>query len=83
MKKILGILGVAVIVAAMFLNTNAVNGSSSDTSLANLLTLNSANAECIPNDNPEFNTGRCSFGYGYCFWQSPGYQGECDPYKSY
>lgn len=48
MKKTIGILGVVVFTAVMFLNTNTVNGSSSDTSLANLLTLNSANAECVP-----------------------------------
>ena len=47
MKKIIGILGIAVIAAAMFFSTNNVNGSSSDTSLASLMSLNSANAEVI------------------------------------
>ncbi|WP_269243387.1 hypothetical protein [Flavobacterium limnophilum] len=45
MKKILGILGVAVIAATMFFSTNNVNGSSSDASLASLITLNTANAQ--------------------------------------
>lgn len=83
MKKIIGILGVALIVAAMFLNTNAVNGSGSDTSLANLLTLNSANAECVPSHyDPSFNRGRCTMFYGICIPQGETVYGPqaCDPY---
>jgi hypothetical protein len=57
MKKIIGILGVAVIAVAMFFSTNNVNGSTVDSSLANLLTLNSANAECT--NTPGANRGRC------------------------
>jgi hypothetical protein len=45
MKKIIGVLGVAVIAATMFFNTNGVNSSSSDSSLAGLLAMNTANAE--------------------------------------
>ncbi|MRX70066.1 hypothetical protein SAMN06265349_10797 [Flavobacterium resistens] len=45
MKKIIGILGVTVIVATMFFNANNLNDSSSDSSLASLIALNTANAE--------------------------------------
>lgn len=45
MKKIIGILGVAVIAATMFFSANAVNGSANDTSLAGLIAMNTANAE--------------------------------------
>lgn len=47
MKKIIGILGVAVIAATMFFSANNVNGSSSDASLASLVGMNSANAEVV------------------------------------
>jgi hypothetical protein len=45
MKKIIGVLGVAVIAATMFFSANVENGSTSDASLASLLGMNSANAE--------------------------------------
>jgi len=45
MKKILGVLGVAVIAVAMFFSANA--NTSSDLDLASLISLNSANAECV------------------------------------
>lgn len=45
MKKIIGILGVAVIAATMFFSVNNLTGSSSDVSLASLIGMNSANAE--------------------------------------
>jgi hypothetical protein len=45
MKKIIGVLGVAVIAVAMFLTTNVVNKTSSDISLMSLVTINEANAE--------------------------------------
>jgi hypothetical protein len=48
MKKIIGILGVAIIAVAMFFSANGVNTSSADTSLASLMTINAANAECRP-----------------------------------
>jgi hypothetical protein len=45
MKKIIGVLGVTVIAATMFFsNNNAMSGS--DISLASLVGMNSANAEC-------------------------------------
>ncbi|WP_147677884.1 hypothetical protein [Algibacter pacificus] len=43
MKKIIGVLGIALIAIAMFLNTNTINNSNLD--LANLISLNTANAE--------------------------------------
>jgi hypothetical protein len=46
MKKLIGILGVAVIAMAMFFNTNTMNGSNNSFDLASLLTISSANAEC-------------------------------------
>jgi hypothetical protein len=45
MKKTIGVLGVAVIAVTMFFSANVENGSTSDTSLASLLGMNSANAE--------------------------------------
>jgi hypothetical protein len=45
MKKIIGILCVAVIAVAMFFSANGVNGSSSNTGLASLMTMNTANAQ--------------------------------------
>jgi hypothetical protein len=47
MKKIIGILGVAVIAATMFFSANNLTGSSSDASLASLVGMNSANAETM------------------------------------
>lgn len=51
MKKIIGILGVVMIAGVMFFSTNNLNGSDSDTSLARLITMNTANAE--PDESPE------------------------------
>lgn len=45
MKKIIGVLGVAVIAATMFFNTNNVSGSSSDIGLASLMNMNVAYAD--------------------------------------
>lgn len=66
MKKILGIFGVAVFATAMFLNTN-VNIVESNVDLASLLTINTANAECVPGYSPEWNNGRCGL-TGNCYW---------------
>lgn len=65
MKKIIGILGVAVIAATMFFNTNNVNGYSSDASLASLVTLNSANAQ-----NSEGSGINCNSLCTYRFYQT-------------
>ena len=48
MKKLIGILGVAVLAATMFFSANNVAGSNSDASLASLVGMNSANAEELP-----------------------------------
>ena len=45
MKKIIGILGVAMITATMYFSTNAVSDSFTDTSLASLISLNKAHAD--------------------------------------
>lgn len=45
MKKIIGIVGVAVIAATLFFTTDLVNNTSEDTTLASLITMNTANAE--------------------------------------
>jgi len=45
MKKILGILGVAVIAVAMFFNANNLTGFNNDINLTSLVNFNSANAE--------------------------------------
>lgn len=48
MKKIIGILAIAVITATMFFSSNTVNSSSTDISLTNLTSINEAHAgsEC-------------------------------------
>ena len=56
MKKIIGILGVAVIAMAMFFSTNNLNSSNEDLELASLIAIDTANAEwslygCCP-DGP-------------------------------
>ena len=45
MKKIIGILGVAVIAMAIFFNTNSMDSSNGNLDLATLITMNEANAE--------------------------------------
>lgn len=45
MKKLIGILGVAVIAATMFFSANSVSDNTTDASLASLITMNTANAE--------------------------------------
>ncbi len=60
MKKIIGILGVAVIAATMFFNTNLKNTSGTDLNLASLMTMNEAYAGtegCVT--NPDKNKGDC------------------------
>jgi hypothetical protein len=47
MKKIIGILGVVMIVATMFFSANNVIESDSDASLAGIIAINSANAESM------------------------------------
>lgn len=55
MKKLIGILGVVVIAMAMFFSANPINSSNIDLNLADLITMNTANAEvpgqdtCGPN----------------------------------
>jgi hypothetical protein len=44
MKKIIGILGVAVIAATMFFTTDVVNSTGKDITLGSLITMNTANA---------------------------------------
>lgn len=71
MKKIIGILGVAMIAAAMFLNTNT-NNTGNNVDLASLLSINTANAECVPGYSPEWNNGRCGL-TGNCYWMGGQY----------
>lgn len=71
MKKIIGILGIAVIAATMFFNTNGVSSSTTDLRLASLLSINTANAEVDPNGEVEdekdckytISVGCCGFQY--------------------
>lgn len=76
MKKIIGILGVAVIAAMMFFTANTVNGSNSNIDLTSLMEMNTANAEC-DGSKDWLNSGGCSF-FGNCYWGGAG-QG-CDPW---
>lgn len=50
MKKLTGILGVAVFAMAMFFSINTMNSANGDLDLASLLTINKANAEDGCND---------------------------------
>ncbi|MDY7396718.1 hypothetical protein UMM65_15830 [Aureibaculum sp. 2210JD6-5] len=45
-KKIIGILGIAIIAMALFFSTNAINGSNGEFDLLGLVSMNTANAEC-------------------------------------
>jgi hypothetical protein len=45
MKKIIGILGVAVIAATLFFSTDVVNSTNTDTTLGSLIVMNTANAD--------------------------------------
>jgi hypothetical protein len=49
MKKIIGVLGLAVIAATIFFSANNVSGSISDASLASLTSLNEAHADAETN----------------------------------
>lgn len=55
MKKIIGILGVAVIATTMFFSANNVNDSTKDISLSSLISLNNANA--TENSGPDYIEG--------------------------
>lgn len=76
MKKIIGILGVAMIAAAMFLNTNT-NNAGNNVDLASLLSINTANAECVPGYTPEWNNGRCGL-TGNCYWTFNSADADCN-----
>lgn len=44
-KKVLGVIGLTTLVIVLFTNTSTLNSSTSNLSLANLISLNTANAE--------------------------------------
>lgn len=48
MKKIIGVLGIAILAMAIFFSTNSLSNSVGDLDLADLVGLNNANAECGP-----------------------------------
>lgn len=50
MKKLIGIIGTAVIAMAMLFSANSINSSNGDLDLASLLSVNTANAEEGCND---------------------------------
>ena len=72
MKKLLGFSLVVMAVAVFFATKNV--DQSGTVRLADLATLNTANAEC--NSGP-LDSGRCSF-FGNCWWD-PDYA-ECSPF---
>lgn len=47
MKKLIGILGIAVIAMTMFFSTNSINTSDGEVDLASLIAINTANAETV------------------------------------
>lgn len=72
MKKILGI-SVITMAVAVFITTKSVD-QSANVRLADMTSLNSANAECPPYT---WNDGVCTWG-GNCFWDP--YVTDCSPY---
>ncbi len=62
MKKIVGIIGVAVLAIAMYTNTN--NNEASNVSLSELATVNTADAENMP---PSVAFAYCNMLYPYDF----------------
>jgi len=83
MKKIIGILGVAVIAATMFFSANNVNGSSSDTSLASLMSMNVASAQTESSTTQRYETQVCALnGVVWSACSKPDNNGPCDRKKS-
>ncbi len=74
MKKLIGILGVAVIAMAMLFSTNVVNITNGDMDLASLVSMGEANAECPYEWG--FNDGRCTW-TNRCVWDGE----TCDPFQ--
>lgn len=76
MKKLFATFVLAALATGVFFanNTNA----DQDFSLSSLVSINSANAECITSSIPELNTGRCSTLTGNCYALSE--PSTCDPY---
>lgn len=63
MKKIIGILGVAVFAMTMFFNANTMNSSTGDFDLASLTNMHTANAELMcPDGNGGYFGGGNIFG---------------------
>ncbi|WP_417941941.1 hypothetical protein [Flavobacterium sp. RS13.1] len=73
MKKTIGILSVVVIAVTMFVNNNSVNSLTQDTNLANLIALNTANAEDDDKEKcacTDIATDICYYGWSkvtYCY----------------
>jgi len=82
MKKLIGILGVAVIAATMFFSANNVSGSSSDISLASLMSMNNANAQSEIAGAPGTCSTWCTKASGYtCVIKFPAQYYTCDSYR--
>lgn len=60
MKKLIGILGVAMIAMTMFFSTNVMTGSNGDLVLDNIIAMNEANAEDVCID--------CAWSSNVCAW---------------
>lgn len=72
MKKILGFFGVAVFATVMFFSANT--NTSSDLDLASLISLNSANAECVPSNH--YNPYSCN-AFDRCSYYGNGLGNGC------
>ena len=78
MKKIIGVLGIAVFAMAMFFNTsNAINSSNSDLDLASLITLNTADAECAITKSNGTVVASCASASSTCSLTKWGYTLTC------
>lgn len=78
MKKVIGILGIAVFAAGLFINANTVK-KSSEMNLVNLLSLNEASAECR---GGVVMNGECNFTGERCYWRFEGPY-DCSTLTSY
>lgn len=86
LKKVIGILSIAVIAATMIFSANASNGSAKDVTLSDFVTLNAAHADWPEQDGETCNE-TCSvnvffpgpYGYGGLTKEVQGHEDNCYP----
>ena len=78
MKKVIYVLGVAVFAVGVFLTTKSSAGSE-NTTLQNMSTINSVNAECVQQGDMRDN-GHCYTLSQHCYWGVVASMPLCDPW---